>query len=88
MTDKPEQSAEAYLKESNLVPSYMTEDVMWEVEFDKLCNIMESYKDLCVKKACKHQRYLCADEIKYDPEVESGVIDDFKDNVLNAPSPE
>ena len=52
--DKPEQSAEAYLKESNLVPSYMTEDVMWEVEFDKLCNIMESYKDMCVKKACKN----------------------------------
>ena len=40
-----------------------------------------------LKSALKHQRYLCADEIKYDPEVESTIIDDFKDSVLNAQEP-
>ena len=54
---------------------------------DELANKIEDFAKQEVEKACKHQRYLCADEIKYDPEVESTIIDDFKDSVLNAPQP-
>ena len=54
---------------------------------EDVVEIMESFAKQEVKRACKHQRYLCADEIKYDPEVESTIIDDFKDSVLNAQEP-
>ena len=46
----------------------------------------EAFQPL-LKSALKHQRYLCADEIKYDPEVESSISYDFKDSVINAPQP-
>lgn len=35
--------AKEFLKKTDLVPSYMKDNVMWEVDFNKLCKVFEAY---------------------------------------------
>ncbi len=58
-----------------------------EKHYSRLIGAIKSYAKEEVKKACKAQREICADEIEDDTEVEQVIIDCIRDNVRNAPSP-
>jgi len=60
-------SAKEYLKLTDLVPSYEKDSVVWNVDFDRLCKVLESF-------ATAHQPPISEEEIdtlacaKYPPE--------------------
>lgn len=37
-------TAKKFLKESNLVPSYEKDSIIWMVDFNNLCKVLEAYK--------------------------------------------
>lgn len=80
MTDQPEQSAEDVLIE--FVPKLK----LSQKHYARLIAAMNSYANQEVKKACKHQRYLCADEFKKNIGRQSDT--DAQTNIRAAPSPQ
>lgn len=87
--DKPEQSAEEIVSLiiSNTASQYSEEwkpDIVYTKE--ELIKIVESYKDLCVKKACKEQREICAN--KYASHQPESHEESAYNTIINAPSPD